>query len=83
MPEKDTQETSYQKGFNEGYIISKHMPELADKLAQVKSTEPRMEGFRDGREEFMQEKSYRPKWMTRDISSPQPPKDKDKDIDRS
>lgn len=67
---------NYLKGFNNGYILSKYSPELAEKLSQVKSESPRMEGFRDGRTEFVNEKSHYPQWLKRDFSKGLDTKDK-------
>lgn len=69
MENEITSEADYQKGFNEGYLITKHMSELSKQLADIKSEAPRLEGFRDGREEFMleKEKELLPPWMKRDF----------------
>lgn len=57
MPEDQTSELNYKKGFNEGYLITKHLPELSDQLSQIKNETPRIDGFKDGRNEFFQEKA--------------------------
>ena len=57
MPEDQTSELNYKKGFNEGYIITKHLPELSDQLSQIKNETPRIDGFKDGRNEYFQEKA--------------------------
>ncbi len=61
-------EQHYQKGFNEGYIIAKHLPDLSNELAKVEPTTPRIEGFHDGRTQFVleQTKEHRPAWMNPD-----------------
>lgn len=76
----------YQKGFNEGYIITQHLPELSDKLSQIKSTAPRVEGFIDGRKQFALEqvRALHPDWTRQDRNNarePCPAKSKDRDID--
>lgn len=81
---------NYQQGFNEGYILAQHQPELSEKLAEVKGGGLRMEGFRDGREEWMQErlKDRLPDWLKKNPrermqkDAKQAHKDKDKDADR-
>jgi hypothetical protein len=45
----------YQRGFNDGYLIAKHAPELSAQLADVQSNSPRMEGMKDGKEKFLLE----------------------------
>ncbi|MBS0645193.1 MAG: hypothetical protein JSR97_01195 [Verrucomicrobia bacterium] len=57
MPGDQTSELNYKKGFNEGYIITKHLPELSDQLSQIKNETPRIDGFKDGRNEYFQEKA--------------------------
>jgi hypothetical protein len=82
MPEERIDDAQYQKGFNEGYLISKHMPELGEQLSQVKTDNPRMEGFRDGRNEQVKEIERYPDWLKRDFSKPLQSKEKeDKSID--
>lgn len=84
MADDQTSEAKYQKGFNEGYLISKHEPDLAEKLSQVKSDNPRMEGFLDGRNEFIQEKAHYPQWLKRDFAKTFGAKQKEeKDQDKS
>ena len=53
--ETETPHPDYVKGFNEGYILSKHMPELADKMPKDLSGE-RGQGFMQGRQQFLSEK---------------------------
>jgi len=54
--EQTTPDAGYIKGFNEGYIITKHMPELSDCVVQARNESPRLEGFRDGRKQLVLEK---------------------------
>jgi len=83
MADDQSYEIKYQKGFNEGYLISKHEPDLAEKLSQIKSDNPRMEGFRDGRSELIQEKEHYPQWLKRDVTKMFGDKPKeDKDLDK-
>lgn len=57
MQDEQTNNTQYQQGFNEGYLITKHLPELSDQLSKIKNETPRIDGFKDGRNEFFQEKA--------------------------
>lgn len=50
-------ENDYIKGFNEGYLISKDLPELGAQLLKVELLDSRGEGMRDGIEQFNLEKS--------------------------
>ena len=54
--EQTTPDAVYIKGFNEGYIITKHLPEVSDCIVQVQSESPRLDGFRDGRKQLVLEK---------------------------
>lgn len=83
MLDEQYYQADYQKGFNEGYIITKHLPPLSDSLAKIESTAPRIEGFQDGRKQFVleQTKEHRPAWMKFDNQKGND-KDKAKDKDR-
>lgn len=82
--------SNYQKGFNEGYLVTKHWPEMADSIIAVKNETPRLSGFRDGQRQYVLEftKANRPKWMQRNTdNSPNLDQNKgkekdEKDIDR-
>ena len=58
------------KGYNQGYIIAQHEPELAEKLAQAMGDTERGKGFQGGRTEYLQEKSQEksriPDWLAKD-----------------
>lgn len=90
MEEDKNFPADYAKGFNEGYIIAKHKPDLAEKLAAAVGESDRGLGFKDGREQLMLDlvREKRPKWLTRDLDSPPNTPDmeknieKDKDIER-
>lgn len=75
----------YQKGFNEGYLLTKHLPELAGSIAKIESLSPRIEGFRDGRKEFALEKvrERRPSFLKEQPPEQTPPhKDRGRDMER-
>lgn len=84
--ENETVPVDYQKGFNEGYIMKKHLPELSDKLVDRIGQSVRSEGFKDGRQEAILEKSKEryPGWLKSNRLSTLDSKDKpkDKEIDR-
>lgn len=46
----------YQKGFNEGYLLAKFLPDLSRKLEQIKESNDRLNGIKDGRDQFIEEK---------------------------
>ncbi len=88
MEENKTTEQDYQKGFNEGYTIAKHMPELAEQLAKATGESLRGSGFQEGRNQFLSEqvKERYPSWLKGDRSAksenePFKTKDKDKGIE--
>lgn len=49
---EETYDTEYIKGFNAGYIMAKHMSDLATKISAARSSLPRMQGFKRGRLEY-------------------------------
>lgn len=57
MQDEQIYQANYQKGFNEGYLITQHLPELSDELSKIKNETPRIAGFKDGRNEYFQEKA--------------------------
>lgn len=87
MQDDKNDTTEYIKGFNEGYLITQHLPDLSDKLATIESEAPRIDGFKDGRKEFVLEqlKSNRAKWVNAERSHGTPneaSKSQRKDLDR-
>jgi hypothetical protein len=81
MDEKD-----YIKGFNEGYSISKEMPEIAEALSKAFGNSDRLNGFKDGRSELINEqlKERRPSYLKTKVSSVEKPvtsKEVSKDIE--
>ena len=89
MEEIEHVDPDYQKGFNEGYIMKKHLPDLADKLAEVASDSQRSTGFKEGRNQLIleREKERYPDWLRSDRlsnldNSPDKGKEKD-DFERS
>lgn len=86
---EQTPSPDYTRGFNEGYILSEHMPDLADSLSKAVHESERGMGFKDGREQYVfeHEKERAPDWLPRnrskDTGSHDPQKDdKTKDMDR-
>ena len=66
----------YQKGYNDGYLIAKHEPDLADKLKNLPDSTPRMEGFEAGRKQLLRDRfKERLPELVKD--------DPDKDVDQS
>jgi len=85
MEETETPDPEYVQGFNEGYLISKHLPDLAGRMPNDLTGE-RGQGFQQGRLQFLNEKDKErlPAWLKGDrlknISNQSPPiKGKKKD----
>lgn len=81
MPDPD-----YLQGFNEGYLITKHLPELSGKLPASLPESERSKGFVDGKQQFLseKEKDHYPAWLKSDRLSnlnnkTSPSKDKSRD----
>lgn len=79
-------ETEYLWGFNRGYMIAEHLPDLAASLRGIKSDAPKIVGLRDGVDEFLKEKdkAMLPDWLKNDAfkSDNSPSKDIDLDMDK-
>ena len=69
MEERDeiTPSPDYVRGFNEGYTLAEHMPELAEQLSKAIGDAPRGQGFADGHRQFLaereRERDLRPEWL--------------------
>lgn len=86
MEEQDKVEPEYVRGFNEGYTIAQHKPELAERLAGIDSDFIRLVGFKAGREQYQKEqvRERLPSWLKGDRSARDrdtPAKTKGRDID--
>lgn len=86
MKEKEQPDPAYVKGFNEGYVFAKYMPELSATISKTETKSSRMLGMQDGRKEYLSEmaKAKFPDWLKRDGNIPTRflSKDKGKDIDK-
>lgn len=77
---------AYLKGFNDSYLIAEHMPELSEKISKVEGNSQRLQGMRDGRQQYLSEKlkTKLPSWLKNEKVSkdtPSPLKDKSRDVD--
>lgn len=64
MEENETPHPDYIKGFNEGYLLSTHLPDIAQAVARSNSSSFRSAGFVDGtkqRQLELQRENY-PAW---------------------
>lgn len=48
-------EEDYQKSFNDGYILQQFEPQLAEHLASAKGSGDKINAFKEGREQFINE----------------------------
>ena len=82
MEEKDDVTPDFLRGFNDGYYIGKHDPQIADTLSAMDLKTDRMSGIKAGLSEAAKEKklSLLPKWME-DHQKPKEEKSDKKDID--
>ncbi len=55
----------YTQGFNDGYLISQHDPELSEAISRATGQSDRLNGMKDGRSQYMKEqlKEKRPSWL--------------------
>ncbi|GAA4459636.1 hypothetical protein GCM10023093_00960 [Nemorincola caseinilytica] len=56
MNKLDTSHPDYIKGFQEGYMITMHLPEISDWMARKKDSGLKYAGFLHGRLEYLMEK---------------------------
>jgi hypothetical protein len=88
MQEEQSPSAEYLAGFNQGYLIQKHLPDLGEKLSKSLSNTERSEAFKDGQKQFMLEKEQsKPKFLQKDRLAnskrePNKSKDKGKDYER-
>ncbi|PKK36805.1 hypothetical protein BWI96_10570 [Siphonobacter sp. SORGH_AS_0500] len=76
----------YIKGFNDSYLLAQHLPELAEKLSAIQGNSPRLQGMREGRQQYLSEqvKAKMPSWLQEDRlskSNPSSSPSKTRDID--
>lgn len=86
MEENETPDPEYLKGFNEGYTLSKHLPDLAEKIIPSIGNSLRGTGFAQGRQEYLLElrREKYPAWRKNSqINRTDEPqvRDMDKEID--
>lgn len=85
MEENSTPHPDYLKGFNEGYVMQQHAPKLAQKLSEAVKDSDRGSGFKDGAQQFNNERSKErlPAWLQKDrFSNPDKGSDKTKGQDK-
>jgi hypothetical protein len=80
MDQEESTSADFQKRFNDGYLIAKYMPELAEKLQSEKTLDGH--AIKEGIEQFQQEqtKDLKPSWLTKDRTN-LPDRDTSKDKD--
>jgi len=83
MEDEVTPPPDYIKGFNEGYLMAKHEPELLEKLPPDLGKSERSSGFKAGKEQYFLEKAkeHQPAWMRKDWHSGLDKKYQQKDKD--
>lgn len=85
MDSNDKVDPAYLKGYNEGYLFAKYLPELSKELSKTQGNTPRSIGFKDGREEFVSEqlKDKFPSWLKgkKNYEQTKQSKHKDRDIE--
>ncbi len=68
MEETITPDPEFVTGYNQGYTIAQHLPDLAEKLSKAVNDTPHGQGFKSGREQYQKEAkdSRRPSWLKQD-----------------
>jgi hypothetical protein len=86
MEETETPSPAYVKGFNEGYILAKRAPHLAEPLSRMEPQGDRLSGMKAGREQYLAEQTRErlPGWLRNDASPrtrSTPDKEKGRDVE--
>lgn len=68
----------YIKGFNDGYLLKEHKPELLDNILKTTSTNDYIQGLQDGEREFKKQKV---KSRTQELEDLKSSKSKKRDLD--
>ena len=68
----------YIKGFNDGYLLRQHNPELVKKLLNTPSTNEYIQGLKDGERTYSKEKI---KSRNQELSSLKSRKSRNRDVD--
>lgn len=68
---QETPSPEYIKGFNQGYLLARHTPELIEKLPADLGNSERSLGLKEGKEQYEaeKEKERTPAWMKKDAFS--------------
>jgi|GEM_PF-3237185 len=86
----------YKTGFNAGFVITEHLPDLARAISKTDSASPWFDGFRDGHKEYhileqikeharQEPFTMRLTWLDSDMSQnhqPDQPEDPEQEWDR-
>lgn len=68
MADQDKIHEQYISGFNQGYLLARHLPELAEKLTKIEGKSDRVLGMKEGIEQYVleQSKDRTPDWLKKD-----------------
>jgi len=68
MEENTPVHPEYIKGFNDGYVMAQYMPEIVQSLSQSKSSSEKMNGLKDGCNQYLKnvDKTNLPAWLRKD-----------------
>jgi len=87
MEETEKIDSKQLKGFNDGYLLAVHEPELAEKLSKIEVISPWLVGMQQGRGQFLKEqlKTKLPNWLKENPENDKahlPLKDRNKQRDK-
>ncbi|WP_259015508.1 hypothetical protein [Emticicia fluvialis] len=87
MDQNNTTDPKLVQGFNDGYIIAKFEPGLAEKLSKIDAVSSYLIGIQNGREQYLKDqlKTKLPDYLKEDSApdkNPYPSKDKDKGMEK-
>lgn len=74
------EDTTYRKGFNDGYLLQQHAPEIANTLDKIQSEDAYWQALKAGREHYLLEMKQRIHTHTKD--RPEPSKERGMERER-
>lgn len=82
---EEINEQQYTQGFQDGYLIASHLPDLAKELSKTKVNDDRGKGLLAGIDQFEKDRDFdvpKTRNFLDNISIDDRPKDKDRGLDK-
>lgn len=68
MEQNENVDAEYLRGFNDGYLLAKHQPDISKAIDSLKGNAERIQGIKDGMQEYSKEllAEKKPDWLKKD-----------------